>query len=193
MEQEVLWLIALVPPLDVAKRIDDIRQEFAANFNCVKALKPPVHLTLYTLLKLHDADMDAQIGKLRNWVSVQPRFRLELKNFNFFENAKSPVVYIDVVANADLKAFNTGITRELKKLFGLEDLSKQTFRPHFTIGYRDISPEIFPQVKQAYNRRTFGAVFKVEHVVVFRHNRRQWVELHSLPLADDRIEQGTLW
>lgn len=190
---EVPWLISIVPPPDIVKRIDDLRKEFSENFNCFKALKPPVHLTLYAPVKLADADMEAQIIKLRRWVSAQEAFRMELKNFAFFENAKSPVIYIDVVPDSALKALNTGITREVKKLFGLEDLSRQTFRPHFTIGYRDISPEIFPQVKQAYSKRTFNAVFKADAVTIFRHNSKKWISQYQLPLSDEEKTQGSLW
>lgn len=193
MQQGAHWLIALVPPPDTSARIDELRTEFAANYNCVAALKQPVHLTLYEPFRLPDADMEAQLDKLRRSVATHDSFRLELKNFNFFENAKSPVIYIDVVPNADLKTLKTGIVRVTDELFGFESLSRKTFHPHFTIGYRDISPEVFPQVKEAYRRRTYSAVFKVDHVVVFRHNQRKWMPMYELPLGDENIEQASLF
>ena len=188
---QYLHLWAIVPPADIAQEIDDLRKEFSVNFQCFKALKPPVHLTLYTLFKSTIPDVESRIEPLSRWISRQPAFSLELKNFNFFEYNR--VVFIDVVANPDIKALNAGLSHETKKLLALSESGKPQYHPHFTIGYRDISPEIFPQVKQAYNRRLFHAVFDVEHVCLFRHNRVKWELQYELPLSGEVIEQGTLF
>jgi 2'-5' RNA ligase len=187
-----LHLWAVVPPPDLEQQIDAIRKEFSANFNAVAALKPPVHITLYKPFSVPVPDVRKHIEKLRRWVGIQPSFHIELKNFGFFEQ-KSPVAFIDVVANAELSDLNTGIASETKKLFGLEDRSRQQFHPHFTIGYKDISPEVFPEVKRAYNRRPFHAGFDVKHLALFRHNGKKWELQHELPLAANEVAQGSLW
>ncbi len=193
-ESEVPWLLALVPPPDVAKRIDDLRHEFSANFSAFKALKPPVHLTLFTVLKLPAADMAYHIDKLRRAIAPLPSFPVALKNFGFFEKSK-PVVFIDVIKSEALKHLNTVVTRETKKLFGLGpvEVGQQTFNPHITIGYRDIPPEVFPQVKQAYRNRPFSAGFIANGVNVFRHDGRMWVEAYQLPFTAGEVAQGSLW
>jgi 2'-5' RNA ligase len=193
MANENLYLWAVVPPSALAEQIDGIRKEFSENFQCFRALKPPVHVTLYKPFKLPDADMEYHIARLRHLVSIQTAFTMELKNFSFFENSRTPVLLIDVLPNEHLKALNTAITRETKKLFAIEDLSKDRFHPHFTIGYRDVTPEIFPQVKQAYRSRPFTASFEAAHVTLFRHSGTNWQVKHELPLDTKSKEQGSLW
>ena len=62
--EQYLHLWAIVPPPDMAQQIDDLRKEFSVNFQCFKALKPPVHCTLYTLFKSTIAEVQAQIEPL---------------------------------------------------------------------------------------------------------------------------------
>lgn len=188
-----LHLWAIVPPTPIEEEIESIRKEFAANFGAVAALKPPVHITLYKPFSVPVPEVKKHIEKLRRWVATQPSFTLELKNFGFFENPKSPVAFIDVVDHPDLKELNAGITNETKQLFGLIDKGWQQFHPHFTIGYRDVSPETFPEVKSAYSKRPFTAVFDIKHVCLFRHNGKKWELQYELPLADPEAEQGSLW
>jgi 2'-5' RNA ligase len=188
-----LHLWAIVPPQPIEEQIDAIRKEFAANFRAEAALKPPVHITLYKPFSVPVPEVKKHIEKLRRWVATQPSFAIELKNFAFFENPKSPVAFIDVVEHPDLKALNTGITKETKQHFELVDRTRQTFHPHFTIGYRDVSPELFPEVKRAYSKRPFTATFDVKHISLFRHNGKKWELKHELPLADLEATQGSLW
>jgi 2'-5' RNA ligase len=188
-----LHLWAIVPPQPIEAQIDAIRKEFAANFGTLAALKPPVHVTLYKPFSVPAPEVKKHIEKMRRWVAAQPSFRIELKNFGFFENPKSPVAFIDVVDHSDLKALNTGITKETKQLFELIDKTRQQFHPHFTIGYKDVSPEIFPEVKRAYSKRSFAAAFDVNHVSLFRHNGKKWELQYELPLAEQEVAQGSLW
>jgi 2'-5' RNA ligase len=188
-----LHLWAVVPPTPIEEQIDAIRKEFAANFGAQAALKPPVHVTLYKPFSVPVSEVKKHIEKLRRWVATQPSFGIELKNFAFFENPKTPVAFIDVVDNPDLKALNTGITKETKELFELIDKSRQPFHPHFTIGYKDLTPQIFPEVKKAYSQRPFTASFDVKHICLFRHNGKKWELKYELPLAEQVIAQGSLW
>ena len=181
--EQYLHLWAIVPPPDLAQRIDGIRKEFSVNFQCFKGLRPPVHLTLFAPYKAAIADVEAEIDAFRIWISQQPSFALELKNFSFFVHGRSPVVFIDVIANGELAALNAGITRKTQALFDLPGSGKQRFHPHITIGYRDIPKEIFPQIKEAFGQRPFHAKFDVNHVCLFRHNRIKWELKHELPLS----------
>lgn len=187
-----LYLWAIMPPEPLYSEIDAIRHSFAANFHSVAALKPPVHITLYKPFRIPAPVADAEAGQFERWIGTQPDFSLELKNFGFFENARSPVVYIHVVPEPNLKKLNTGLSQLTRKLFDLEqETGNNTYHPHLTIGYRDILP-VFPEVKQAYSRRLFTAGFHVPDVCLFRHNGKVWELKHRFLLQHLRVQQS-LW
>jgi 2'-5' RNA ligase len=180
-----LHLWAIVPPPDLEAEIDRIRKEFSERFQCFKALRPPVHITLYKPFAQAVDNIEAQIDKMRAWISEQPSFVVRLEDFGFFEKRKSPVAFIDVVVSPELVSLNAGITSKTKELFGLEPhVTDQRFHPHFTIGYRDLSPAIFPEAKRVYSNRSLSAVFDVKQVCLFRHNGKNWELQHELPMAE---------
>jgi 2'-5' RNA ligase len=182
MTEEQLYLWAILPPPDLEGRIEAARQEFAGNFQCFKALRPPVHLTLYQPFKTSDMLAGRHIDQLKAWISTQPGFSLALNGFSFFENARSPVVFIDVLPDTALEELNAGLSHKTVELFGLQG-GRTRFHPHFTIGYRDIPPGIFPEIKKAYRNRPFSASFEVSSIYFFRHSGLKWELLHTCELG----------
>jgi 2'-5' RNA ligase len=168
---EHLYMFAIMPPAELAARIHTERQNFAEQYKCVKALKPPVHITLYPPFK-HADGLEDTIKGIRNWASLQTKFPVELKNFNFFKNRNSPVIYIDVVANDHLKKLHNEFLDQLKKYMPVERPDKYT--PHITIGYRDVPPAIFPEIVKAYSPRRFSAAFDVSSIYLWRHDGKNW-------------------
>jgi 2'-5' RNA ligase len=144
---EHLYMFAIVPPAGLAKEIDVVRHQFAENFKCYKALKPPVHITLFPPFKTTD-DIEQRILALQKWVRHQMPFSLELSNFNFFENRLKPVLYIEVVRIEALKNLHSGFLRQIRNYLPSLEIDKSIYRPHFTIGYRDILPGMMPEIKR---------------------------------------------
>ena len=192
-EQESLYLWAIVPPADIVQKIDEQRKEFSINFQCFKALKPPVHITLYTVFKETRDVIAEHLHTFKRAIATQACFTVELKNFNFFEHAKSPVIYIDVVPSAELKQLNTIVSKESRAAFGLESIRNNVFRLHVTIGYRDISPTLFPEIKQAYSKRPFSVVFPVNTVVLFCYVGNNWKAEYEFNLGEKNHGQTALW
>ena len=48
------------------------------------------------------------------------------------------------------------------------------FRPHVTIAYRDIPPEVFPAMWEEFKNRKFNRSFKVESFSLLKHDGKQW-------------------
>jgi 2'-5' RNA ligase len=191
-EKLSLYMWAVAPPPDIAWEIDAIRKEFSVTFQCYKALRPPVHLTLYQPFRAPDAMVGRHISALGAWIGAQPAFALVLRDFGFFERLRSPVVFIDVLPSGALQALNSGLSRRTASTFGLEP-GRSAFHPHFTIGYRDISPLVFPEVKKAYSKRPFSAAFDVSYICLFRHSGLKWELLHFFDLGPAIPEPGALF
>lgn len=182
MPERALHLWAIVPPPELTERIEEERKEFSQNFHCIKALRPPVHITLYQPFRASVADVEAALPELRTWIAMQPVFPVVAKGFGFFDR-RQPVVFIDVEPNDAMTALNSGIARASQRLFDLPEAVRQGFHPHFTIGYRDVPKDIFPAIKKAYSRRSFYAAFAASEVSLFRHNGQRWELQYQFLLA----------
>jgi len=184
------YMFAIMPPTELAKRINTERQILSERYSCFKALKPPVHITLCNPFWTSD-EVESEILRIQNWADYQKSVQIELKNFNFFPKPKNPVVYIDVMENSYLKELHKSFKKELKKYKHIVQDSKG-FTPHFTIGYRDVSPEIFPMVVKEYSKRFFSGSFLCDKIYFWKHNGKYWQILNEFVLKGNIKEQTEL-
>ena len=165
-------MFAIMPPAPLAEQIQEVRLDFAARYNCTAALKPPVHVTVYPPF-WETTDLPDRIKGIHDWAAKQATLPVELKNYAWFDNRRSPVVYIHVERTKELANMHVSFLAALKK-FMPDVVVMRGYKPHFTIGYRDISPEIFPQIKEDYSTRTFEASFDLQSIFLWEHDRKQW-------------------
>lgn len=174
MPQDHRYLFALMPPTELSAKIDALRCDVAETYNCRKALKPPVHITLYTVFEAAREE-EQKLTSLHEWASYQQPIEVQLQDFGFFEKGRHPVLFVDVVKNPALRAFNIALVAQVKKLLPeLIGVNTRDFHPHFTLAYRDTSLEIFPAMKAEYSRRKFSAEFIADSFYLWRHNTRNW-------------------
>lgn len=166
-----LYMFAIMPPAELSGRIHNERLRFAEKYHALKALKPPVHITLYPPFD-EDENFGERAEKLRAWIEDQERLFIELKDYNYFKNHRSPIIYINVVENHGLNSLYHKFVEQLTQLMPAEE--SETYRPHFTIGYRDVPPALFPEIKEEYSKRTFHASFEVKSIFLWKHDRKQW-------------------
>jgi 2'-5' RNA ligase len=165
-------MFAIMPPHSLALKIDDERKNFAEKYKCIKALKPPVHITLYEPFK-YSYEIEDEIKGIQPWTERQKPFQVELKNFNFFRHSTSPVIYIDVVKNDALTLLHKTFIEQLKKYMPVEKHNSK-YTPHFTIGYRDVPAAIFPEIMHEYSKRRFSASFEVSSIYFWKHDGKNW-------------------
>jgi 2'-5' RNA ligase len=185
-----LYMMTIVPPTDLEQKISQERTEFSEKYYCKAALKPPVHITLANLFKAEDNLEISSIEALEAFCGAQQGFELEVRNYGFFEHRHYPVVFIDVVKNEEIKLLNSELSRLLRHLFSLPAENGVVYHPHFTIGYRDLSPDIFPEVKRIYSERHFDARFTVDSLCLFKHNSVRWEVYKRFPFGVNLPEQN---
>lgn len=189
-----MYMFAVMPPTHLSARIHEIREEFSQMFNFHKALKPPVHITLFdpfTIPAESSQTFEQNIDQIQRWAKLQSPFRIDLSNYNFFNNPEHPVVYVDVVKTASIKKFHANFIDTLTK-HKLTDSNLRTFNPHVTIGYRDVTPEVFPKIKDYYSRQTFSSSFVCHAFYLWKHNGSNWQVIKTYFL-DGKGEQLTLF
>ncbi len=183
-QSRTLYMFAFMPPETKALEIHDHRLGFAENYSFTKALKPPVHITLLDPFFI-DNDIaplfEDKMYSLQDWAAQQNSFPIELQDFGFFENPINPLVYINVLKNQKLNVLRDGFLNRMRRHYDF-DIPRRSYKPHITIGYRDIPPDAFPWIKEDYSKRRFKDGFDCNAFYLWKHNGYNWEVIHEFPL-----------
>jgi 2'-5' RNA ligase len=175
MIKENLYFIALIPKRELREMINAFKSDFANRFHSQKALKVYPHITLKAPFKC----AANHHGELLNWFSdlriKQKSFSLPLKNFGAFHNKNNPVIYVNPIITKELQLMQKEIIASFSSIFP-EDIHPVDvqFKPHVTIAYRDLSPEMFSKAWEEYKLKSFAAEFKVDAFYLLQHDTKKW-------------------
>ena len=183
-----LYLLALLPPPPLAEEIHQIRLECSKKFDVYKALRPPVHITLYQPFVVEEVFEKQLFRVLEQSTAGLSSFTQKLENFGCFSNK---VVFINALKTAELSNLHKAIT----SIFGKNNVDKspdkqinKAFSPHITIAYRDVQPDVFTKIWQEYNNQTFKRNYEVDHFSILKHDKVKWspIKDFSLRSSDDQ-------
>ncbi|HYK77004.1 MAG TPA: 2'-5' RNA ligase family protein [Daejeonella sp.] len=177
-----LYLLGILPPARLSEQIHQIRLECSRKFGVQKALRPPVHITLYPPFWSEDA-FEKQLILLLNLQTAQlSPFKQVLENFGAFQPR---VVFIRAHPNQALLNLHQSIIELFQKhpIDKREQHKQGAFHPHITIAYRDVLPEIFPLIWQDYKDRKFKHSFNVKKYALLKHDGLKWHVLESFKLG----------
>ncbi len=185
-----LYLTAILPPGPLDEQIREIREEISIQFKVYKALKPPVHITLFRPVQADDAFESRLIRLLSPVALLHDPFEQHLENFDSFNNH---TLYIRAVKNPSLLALQKDIASvyNKNKIDPKEVKGSTGFSPHVTVAYRDLTPEVFAALWNDYKNRKFKRTFKVEKFSLLKHDGNQWNILEEFPLQ--KPLQGVLF
>jgi 2'-5' RNA ligase len=183
-----LYLIAVLPNDDLSRQIHEIRVQCAEKFGVQKALKPPVHITLYRPFKIEGTFENKLIRLLQSAASGLHPFRQDIENFEAFD---THAVVIRALKNPEIMK----LQRAVGSVFRKNEIDKQPpgsknfpFRPHLTIAYRDILPEVFPMIWHEYKDARFKRNFTVDHFSLLKHDGKQWNKINDFKLSLNVIQ-----
>ena len=183
-----LYLLALLPPPHLSEEIHQIRLECAEKFDVHKALRPPVHITLYRPFRAEESFEKQLISFLNSGTAHIPHFTQKLENFGSFSNQ---VVFIDALKTPELVSLHKAIISIFKKNHIDRQDEKQTshaFSPHITIAYRDVLPDVFPKIWLEYKDQKFKRSFHADHFTLLKHDKVKWNAIKDFTLgsSDDQ-------
>ena len=170
---ESIYFIAIVPPQKIQDEVTQLKVLVAERFNSKHALKSPPHVTLHMPFKWKNSKWDvleSSIQKINT--EIQP-FEIELDGFAFFEPR---VVFVDVVESSDLSDLQKSVVDVGKKTLKLDNANykNRAFKPHMTIGFRDLRKPDFYLAKEYFQKREFNVRFPVELVRLLKYNGSRW-------------------
>lgn len=185
MNNQHLFFIALIPFKKVRDKVDLVKHDFAERFGSSKALKVPSHITLKAPFICNDNAMHELLSWFMELRLRQGQFNLLLKDFAAFHNKYSPVVYINPVMTPELVTTQQELITGFRSLFPAYlhpvDIA---FKPHMTVAYRDLSPDMFQKAWREYQHKKFEALFEVNAVHLLKHDTIKWQLVHSCSLKN---------
>ena len=160
------------------------KQDFATRFNSRAALRSMPHITLKAPFRLPGADHEQTLRWFDNMQIAVPSFKQELRYFGAFDNRRSAVVFVKPVMNVFLDRLQKEVVRNFGDAYSLENILKQEleFKPHMTIAYRDLKPNVFREAWKEYEMKKYVAEFDVESFCLLRHDGRGWNVISSYNL-----------
>ena len=170
---ESIYFIAIVPPVKIQEEVTQLKVLMAERFNSKHALKSPPHVTLHMPFKWKASKLDALYETIEKINAELELFQLELNGFAFFEPR---VVYVDVVDNEPLAELQKVVVDVCRKSLKLENANykNRPFKPHMTIGFRDLRKPDFYEAKEYFKRREFDAKFEVSQVRLLKYDGSKW-------------------
>jgi 2'-5' RNA ligase len=188
MTKESLYFIALIPKRELREKINVFKKDFATRFKSLKALKVYPHVTLKAPFKLPISAHTELINWFADLHLRQKPSNLQLKDFGVFQNKNSPVIYINPVVTKELQLMQKEIIASFSSIFP-EDIHPVDvrFKPHITIAYRDLSPEMFSKAWEEYKLKSFIAEFEVDAFYLLQHDTKKWNIISTYSLSQQLV------
>ena len=177
-----IYLLAIIPPHELSREIHQIRLFCSEKFGVLKALKPPVHISMYRPFRLEEEFEDNFILMIQSAIAEQEVFEQEIENFEAFNT--HAIVLRALLNPGILKLYSIISTIMKEKGIDKHPTDIFPFRPHLTIAYRDIKPEIFPLMWEDYKDRKYIAGFKADHLSLLKHDGNQWLVIKNYPFME---------
>lgn len=170
---ESAFFIAIIPPEKIRNEITQLKVLMAERFNSKHALRSPPHITLHMPFKWKEQKVEKLTSVMDKLNKGMNPITIELNGFGFFEPR---VVYIDVVENKELFDFQKASTDMVRRELKLDNANYKNrgFRPHVTIGFRDLRKPQFYEARDYFKDREFRVEFQVRRAQLLRHDGARW-------------------
>jgi len=154
---KTLCFIGIIFEEKLENEIVEIKKTIKERFNCKHSLKTKPHITLYEPISVEDVSefWEKSIKDINDFGS----FQIVINNFNHFDDR---VLYIDVEKNEKLENLYESVRGK----------SSLNYKPHITMAHRDIKN--FEDLWNCYKNQKIEKNTKVEYLVLFAHDSKQW-------------------
>jgi len=174
-DKHSLYFIALLPPYDKLKSIQNIKEYVASTYHCKHALKSPPHITIvppfqYPIEK--EKFLYNKIEELNKHLS-KTIINIHIDGYAIF---LPKVIFINVLMSPELvklyNQVNDFVKTELKIY---KDLPPRPFHPHITIAFKDIKKTLVQDIlKDLQEKFPIQDSFSVNKITLLKHNGKYW-------------------
>ncbi len=176
-----LYFIAIIPPSHIVEEALALQQYFRDRFKSKAALNSPPHITLHMPFELNEEQETIIVKKLQQFSATQRVFSLKLENFDCF---RPRVIFVRVVKEPELDNLQKQLRRFCLNLSFFKAQDKELpYRPHLTLAFRDLKKSMFHKAWDELQSKQFHAEFKVDRIVLLKHNGQLWDVFRAFLLA----------
>jgi 2'-5' RNA ligase len=171
--KEGLYFMAILPPDDIANRVQEVKKEFVKKYDSKEAYNNPPHFTLIAPFKVPEQVEEVIVPQLIFFAEEQAPFSLQLSGFNHF---RDDVIFIDVEDPSDMRALHSDLSEYLLNEMGFSEKSvkPKSLTPHMTVAYRDLTPNNFQKAWKKFNDQPFDYSFDVNSIFLLKHDYTRW-------------------
>lgn len=184
MPKEKLYFIAIIAPEDVAAEINVFKYDLRDNYNSKAALKTMPHITLKAPFKLPAADREDLLEWFMDIPAGVSPFKILIENFGSFDNSHNKVLFVKPVISPQLLSLQQNVIKSFAAAYPKINMSthEHHFKPHMTIGYRDLTHENFDKAWAIYKNKEFRSSFTCHSICLLQHNGLRWEVVAEKPL-----------
>jgi 2'-5' RNA ligase len=183
-QDQQLFFIALLPPLEVQQVANEIKEHFATLYQSRAAQKSPPHITLQPPFEWSSENLQNLTQYLQTFVQNYPPIPMILDGFGAFE---PKVIYINVVRTSELLTVQKDLMTALDHL-GMTDqpFKSHPFSPHLTVSFRDLTKNNFYSAWSEFSQKSLHYEFIVSQLSLLIYNGRKWEVLEEFPFRYSR-------
>lgn len=171
MKDKPMYFIALIPTVPLREQISALKLAFSKSYHTVHALKSPPHITLIPPFSFKNKDEKRITKLLLEFVNSYTSFEVSITGFGSF---KARVVYLSIFKNDTLESIQRTLAEKCIADLGINIAMKKPYSPHMTLGFRDLSPQMFYKAWKKYKVETFQASFNARSLFLLKHNGKSW-------------------
>lgn len=172
LHAKYLYLVALVPPQEILRDVQKIKEEFKSRFSASHALKLPGHITLQMPFWVTEVKESKLIKNLNEFSKNQSSFYVNLDGFGSFPPR---VIFLRISSFDAIIQLQSRLQTALPtSLFAHPNQRQTKIHPHLTVATRDLQENIFPQAWSEFKNRVYQASFKAQDLILFKHTGKVW-------------------
>lgn len=174
------YFLALIPPSPAYEEALGWKIYFKDQFQCKASLNSPPHLTLHMPFEWKESKERVLINSLETFAKSKNEFSLELNGFGSFPPR---VIFINVDENESLNELQNALHQFVKSELNLFNAQYRDlpFHPHLTVAFRDLKKAHFAKAWEEFKDKPFQATFRVNELVLLKHNGRIWEPFRQFP------------
>ena len=163
---EGLYFIAVIPPEHIKLKVSELKRKIAEEFNTFHALKSPPHITLVPPFNFAVDSEKEMFQRIITACRTTHAFKIELIDLGAF---KPRVIYITITRSEKLEQLHHNLMKHFTELE-----SRRKYKPHMTLAFRALSPDMFHKAWKKYRSLRFQEDFAVSSIFLLKHNSKFW-------------------
>jgi len=182
MPRQGLYFIGILPPDDIATKVQQVKKESVEKYDSKEAYNKPPHFTLQIPFKAPEEIEEVIVPQLIFFAEEQEPFTVNLSGFNHF---RKDVIFIDVEDPTPMKSLHAELIEYLRNEMGFTNRSKNnSFTPHMTVAYRDLTTDNFERAWKEFRDRSFDDSFQVGSIYLLKHDYTRWQPFYEFKFED---------